>query len=310
MHAIERLRSIARAGEVESTELACEAAYALAGLANDRRALLASCRRLIEFHPHVGALWWVCAQLIDAIDPQRCATALVDQLEHDASVDELFALPSARDRVVAESSRQIVRALCDRFDLPVRLVGDRRSLALGSRFFAGSVVPIEAYKVNESEPAFRDATLVVIEALAISRGGLLVSASAAHLIGRAREREIPTVALTGVGRLLPESLFGAMRALGHQLETRDEDRSMDAGKASARALNGELIGDQHPIASRPGAPERIFRNKVLISPDWVGRYVTTRGAKVSSVLFHPSPSVSHLTCPVPDELLFGFGATR
>jgi len=310
MHAIERLRSIARAGEIESTELACEAAYALAGLSDDRRALVASCRRLLEFHPHVGALWWTCAQLIDSNDLRHCAVTLVDQLEQDASIDELFSLPSAQDRVVAESSRQIVRALHDRVDLPVRLVGDGRSLRLGMRFFTDSVAPVEAYQVTESELAFRDATLVVIEALAASRDGLLVSKAASRLVVQAREQELPVVVLAGVGRVLPDALFGAMQDLGRLLKAKDQDREWERGQSVAGELLDRYVDEKPSMDVHEHSMEQIFHDRYVIGPDLADRYVTARGVQMPAVVFHSSPSVSHLRCPVPEELLSGFGVTR
>lgn len=310
MHAIERLRSIARAGEIEPTELACEAAFALAGLSGDRRALVASCRRLLEFHPHVGALWWVCAQLIESLDLHHCAASLVDQLEQDASIDELFSLPSTEDCLVAESSRQIVRALHDRVDLPVRLVGDGRGLRLGMRFFQDSVAPVKAYQVTEIEHAFRDATLVVIEALAVSRSGLLVSEAAACLVEQAQIHELPVVVLAGVGRVLPDALFGAMCDLGRMLEVRYQDQRRDTGQDIA----GELLDgyfDARPTTDvNEDSIGLIFHDKRVIGSEQVDRYITARGSQLPSVVFHPSPSVSHLQCPVPQELLSGFGVTR
>lgn len=317
MHDIERLRAIARAGEVEPTELAFEAAYALAGLSRDRRALVQSCRRLLEFHPHVGALWWVCAELIDALEPDRRAIDLVEQLQDDASADGLFALPSARDCVVAESSRQIVRALCDRVDLPVRLVGDGSSLRLGVRLFRDSVAPVEAHRTQESEPAFRDATLVVIEALAASRAGLLVSRTAAQLVELAGARELPVVVLAGVGRILPDALVQAMCALGRDLE--------QSAAGRAHGVDGDILelSDHGATRESDGAPREpwsgeirrdarlaVFRDWYLLDPGLATTYVTAHGPRQPAVVFHPSPSVSHLTCPVPDELLTGFMVTR
>ncbi|HUY05683.1 MAG TPA: hypothetical protein VMU99_00280 [Acidimicrobiales bacterium] len=309
MHAIERLRSIARAGEVESTELAGEAAYALAGLADDRAALVGSCRRLLEFHPHVGALWWVCAHLIDALDVRSCAISLVNQLEADASIDELFAYPTSDDRVVIESSRQIVRALYGRVDLTVRLVGDGRSLRLGVRAFGDSIAPVGAYQVNESELALRDATLVVVEALAVSQNGILMNRAGARLARLAEDRGLALVVLAGVGRVLPEDLFGAMLNLGRALHEKDGDRLRGSRQQPGGDFFDGPSGTEEIDAVRDDDGEFVLRNRRVIHVDPAVRYVTPRGVRAAGVVFHPSPSVSHLDCPVPDELLSGFGVT-
>src|SRR5665213_1159866 len=121
MHAIERLRYVARSGDIDATELACEAAYALGGLAQDRRALVLACRRLLEFHPRCGPLWWVSAHALESVDLRSCIATMIDQLEADESVDELFALPSSHDVVTAQVTRPIIRSLSGRPDLAVRL---------------------------------------------------------------------------------------------------------------------------------------------------------------------------------------------
>ena len=67
MHPIERLRHVARAGDMDASLLAEEAAIALGGLAFEPRALVPATRRLLEFHPSCAPLWWVCAELLAAV---------------------------------------------------------------------------------------------------------------------------------------------------------------------------------------------------------------------------------------------------
>ncbi len=69
MHPIERLRAVARAGWAGPSDLGAEAAWALADLAErEPSAVLPSCRRLLEFHPDCGPLWWVAARILTAGD--------------------------------------------------------------------------------------------------------------------------------------------------------------------------------------------------------------------------------------------------
>lgn len=86
MHPIERLRAVARARDVDQRMLAREAAAVLGALAGDPLGLLTSCRRLLDRHPGAGALWWVCARLLDATEPRAEARAVARDLGDDDAV--------------------------------------------------------------------------------------------------------------------------------------------------------------------------------------------------------------------------------
>jgi len=94
VHPIERLRFVARGGWAGPSELAAEAAWALADLAcYEAPALVPACRRLLDRQPSCGPLWWVAARVLDAGDPaaeaQRCAQALEDDITPERVIDEL-----------------------------------------------------------------------------------------------------------------------------------------------------------------------------------------------------------------------------
>jgi hypothetical protein len=83
VHPIEMLRAVARSRRGPPGELAAEAAWGLAALAEEEpAALLPACRRLLERQPACGPLWWLCARLLVAGDPveeaERCAALLID----------------------------------------------------------------------------------------------------------------------------------------------------------------------------------------------------------------------------------------
>ena len=71
-----------------------ETAGALRGLGFDPAGLVVACRRIVERHPSSGPLWWLCASVLAAPDPYRCAAALADDIEMDPTPDLLVdALP-------------------------------------------------------------------------------------------------------------------------------------------------------------------------------------------------------------------------
>ena len=81
MHPIERLRYVARSSGGDQRMLVRETAGALRGLGFDPAGLVVACRRIVERHPNSGPLWWLCASVLAAPDPYRCAAALADDIE-------------------------------------------------------------------------------------------------------------------------------------------------------------------------------------------------------------------------------------
>lgn len=69
MHPIEHLRYLARSGEIEPRWVVPEAADALEGLSHDRLALVMAGRKLVEALPVCGPLWWLCGNVLCAVDP-------------------------------------------------------------------------------------------------------------------------------------------------------------------------------------------------------------------------------------------------
>ena len=64
MHPIEHLRHVARSRAVDESELVREAAIALGSMRAERPDLVVACRRIVERHAEIGALWWLCARLL------------------------------------------------------------------------------------------------------------------------------------------------------------------------------------------------------------------------------------------------------
>lgn len=100
---------MARAGWAGPTELAVEAAYALAELAEQEpAALLPACRRLLERNPGLAPLWWVAARVLCAGDPleeaDRCAADLEDDPTEQLLDEALSGRRWVRHGGVAEAT--------------------------------------------------------------------------------------------------------------------------------------------------------------------------------------------------------------
>ena len=85
MHPIEHLRYLARAGYADAPELVAETASALRGLGLDHANLVLTCRRIVERHPTCGPLWWLCAELLTALEPRDTLRRCVDDVRGDST---------------------------------------------------------------------------------------------------------------------------------------------------------------------------------------------------------------------------------
>lgn len=92
VHPIERLRYVARAGDVPATMLARETAFALADFVGDDAMLQIACQRIIARQPTAGALVWLVAHVLGSPNQRQALWNAVEQLEDD---DPATALASA-----------------------------------------------------------------------------------------------------------------------------------------------------------------------------------------------------------------------
>ncbi len=207
MHPIERLRFLARYGDLDVDVLVPEATAALADLARDPRAVVMAARRLVDTHPCCGPLWWAAALVICAEHPGEVARFVVASLDSDPTVEELAASLPPGAAVVAEATPRVVGALATRPDIDVRLVGDRSTLASLLRELARGP-EATGWSFDEVVGALVGARLLVVEASAAGPAGCLVAAGAS-LATQAREAGVAVWAVAGVGRVLPAALFTA-----------------------------------------------------------------------------------------------------
>ena len=267
MHPIERLRYVARAGDVDPSLLAEEAALALGALAAEPRALVPAARRLLEFHPSCAPLWWVCAELLSADRPAARAEELAAALNEDPTADELAAALPGAATLVTTGGAIIDSALRERPDLTVHLVGTAASLRYQLRRI-GDTVEVEGFLGHEIAEALDGAGAVVVEAAAVAPDGALFDPLAAALAGAAGELELWVVA--GCGRLLPAALFAALRAgtgqpqrarpsRGSALPVGGPDEDLDAEGPTPEfalvALDGRAViaGPEGPLRLRDAA---------------------------------------------------------
>ena len=260
MHPMERLRMVARASGEEPGLLAREAAAALSGCAEDPRALVLACRRLVERQPASGPLWWLAARVVAATDPATAAWMSAELLREDVTPAVVAAsLPDDAVLTVLGWPEQVVEALRRRGDarvLVVDVMGDGSPL-VAALDRAGS----DASLVAEAGigAAVAASTLVLLDASAVGPSGFLAVTGSHAAAAVAYTEQIPVWVVAGVGRTLPARLWGAMvdrvTALGDPWECEWEVVPLELATA--------VIGPEGPLGPTealalvdcPDAPE-------------------------------------------------------
>lgn len=191
-----------------------ETAGALRGLGFDPAGLVVACRRIVERHPSSGPLWWLCASVLAAPDPYRCAAALADDLEADPTPDVLVdALPEAATVCLVGWPDLIGEAVLRRGDATVLAV-DTDDDGMGSSAFVRRLqraeVDAEIVPAAGLAAAVLASDVVVVEALAACDDEMLAVAGSRAIASVGYCSEVPVWAVVGRGRCLPSALYEAM----------------------------------------------------------------------------------------------------
>jgi hypothetical protein len=217
VHPIERLRYVARSGRAhgEETELAQEAARALAGLGDDHAGLVTACRRMLDRHPAVGPLWWLSARVLTAPDPVRAARAAAEELVTDPTPSLLAErLPDDAVVCVIGWPELAADALSRRPDLRLLVVDVHDELAWASRRreSAGGWSDSEIVPGPGLGAAAAAAHVVRIEASAFGAGGVVATSGSHAAAAVARLAGVEVWVVAGRGRALTPALWEGLAA--------------------------------------------------------------------------------------------------
>lgn len=225
MHPIEHLRYVARARGADASSLVREAATALASLRADHANLVIAGRRIVERHPEVGPLWWMCAHLLTSDDPTERAWEIADQIDRDPTARVVAsALPDEATVLTIGWPELGGAGLMQR--------GDVHVLCADSRFEAsGFLQRLERFDVS-CEPlpaealarAAAVADVVLVEAVAAGRQRVLAPVGSHVVAAVARSVEAPVWLVAGIGRRLPVEYVDA---IADRVICRDEDSPWD-----------------------------------------------------------------------------------
>lgn len=211
MHPIERLRYMARAGDVGTVSLVREAAVALSATARDPMELVMACRQLIERRPSSGPLVWLSARMITGSEARAEAWDVVEAIERDTTARELAHVLAADTTVLVIGSPEIIgSALLARGDVGVLVadtIGEGYGLVHQLEINDHSVAEVPAGGVGS---AAADADLVLLETDALCDGGALCRTGSLAAAAVAHHMRVPVWLVAGVGRCLPSRMWQPM----------------------------------------------------------------------------------------------------
>lgn len=290
MHPIERLRYVARAGDVPVEPLVRESAGALATFADDPTGLLTACRRLLERRPASAPLVWLCARMLSGADPRLEARDVVAAIAADPTDDELaHALPADVTVCLIGGGEISGRALLGRPDLSVLLVDpvDDAHHLLRALDEAGHRV--ESVPTSALDAAVEASEVVVFDAAAAAPGRMLGPAASLAAAAVAARTRAETWVAVGVGRLLPDPMWPALGVVDDSVDT------------SAAPRDGH---DARGTAGRRTLPRDVFtRDVVEVPAELVDVCVTPVGRR------RPDELARATDCPVVPALA-GVGGVR
>lgn len=263
MHPIERLRFVARSQGAPADLLVEESAVALGAFSDDPAGMVAACRRIVDRQLTCAPLWWLCARMLCAEDPMVEAREAVHAIGSDPTAGHLAAaLPGDGCAVVVGEPDLVAAAVARRGDVRVVVVGlDGQAADCASRLGA---LDVDAYAVaSRSVAAAVDcADLVLIEALAVGPHSALVPAGSRAAAALARHGDVPVWLAAGVGRLMPERMWGALvgrwSASVDPFDADDEELPLDLVDLIAGPAGPEEVADALRRTDCPVAPE-LFR---------------------------------------------------
>lgn len=213
MHPIEHLRYLARADSTDAVAAAAETARALGSLRGDAATLVVATRRILERHPTVGQMWWICAHLLVAADPAERAWAIADELDDDPTGPALAdALPPGSTVLTGGFGWPLVEAFAERDDVRVAcLVSDDESQRFARRLTRFGV-DVDWVDPPDLASVAAGCDLAVVATTAASDRTVLAGADAAAAAQAAAAAHLPVWLAAGAGTVLPHRYVEAILA--------------------------------------------------------------------------------------------------
>ena len=204
VHPIEHLRHVARSRAVDESELVREAAIALGSMRASGADLVVACRRIVERHAQIGALWWLGARLLTSSEPSRLAWQIADEVASDPTARTIAAaLPDDATVVTIGWPSVAGAALLRRGDARVLCADSRHEASSFLRQLERADIDCDPVASESLARAVAAADLVLIEGVAACRRRLLAPVGSHVLAAVAAHLDTPVWCALGIGRRLP-----------------------------------------------------------------------------------------------------------
>ena len=226
VHPIERLRYVARAGGFDQTDLAREAAGALASLWGEPAELVTACRRILHHHPLAGSLWVMTTRILIAADAQKAALDFLDELNADLTPDNVAdSLPTEATIAVVGWPDLALERIHHRNDVTVRVIDAYGEGAGLARSLLQKGVEVDEVPFTGLGQACLNSDVVIVEAAAAGPKSLIAPSGsyAAAVCGMQSGSQV--WAVVGHGRALPQPFFEVIQqklAATNTMESDDE----------------------------------------------------------------------------------------
>ena len=218
MHPIEHLRYLARAGYADAPELVAETASALRYLGADPVNLLLTCRRIVEKHPTCGPLWWLCAELLTALEPRDSLRRCVDSVQGDSTPAHLAThlatkFPDGGMVVVNGWSWEIAVGLAQSFGFEVCVVDGDNGADHMVRVLERNDLTVHLVDPQRAAAAVGECNAVVVSSVFSGEFTVWAPVGSHQLASVAYCAGIEVVATTPVGTRLPKAFVDAIVGL-------------------------------------------------------------------------------------------------
>lgn len=240
MHPIEHLRYLARAGYADAPELVAETASALRGLGLDHANLVLTCRRIVERHPTCGPLWWLCAELLTALEPRDTLRRCVDDVRGDstpAHLAEHLATQWPDGGMVAVNgwSWEIALALVSSFGFEVCVIDGDNGADHMVRVLDRNEVVTHLVEPQRAAAAVGECDVVVVSGSFVGPDVLWAPVGSAQLASVAYCAGRDVVATTPIGTRLPRVFVEAI------VQMVDDDTRGEAWYRDVEAIPFALV---------------------------------------------------------------------
>jgi hypothetical protein len=211
MHPIEHLRHVARSRAVDESELVREAAIALGSMRAGGPDLVVACRRIVERHPELGALWWLCSRLLVSTEPSRLAWAIADEIASDPTPRALAsALPDGATVLTIGWPAVAGAALLRRGDARVLCADSRHEASAFLRQLERADVECDPVPAESLARAAAVCDVVLLEGVAACPSRVLAPVGSHVVAAVAADVGVPVWCALGLGRRLPVEYVDAI----------------------------------------------------------------------------------------------------